>query len=307
LTAQQDNLLRLGSFHFTLDLDGTGLKMRWHEGEEGQGWPLVEAKPLINQCADVATMQTFPMQFKQFFGLPMHGSLAYPLHCWYQTSFLVEQIPLVCKLVMDEDAIGGSYVLYLNGKKITAHDFVPVFHYGYQQQACEVQHMLKQGRNHLAIHVEARQDEDGVRDPLYLAGPFGVSFAAEGVPAIGKPPEAGIPQSGFQQGYPYFAGTLCFTREVSIETVPHERLFELVLRGWDQRIHDCVEILVNGHSLGVCCWSPYHWGGESNILHEGRNTIEIRVTNTLNGMLEGSYFDEDSHRIVPVDQFLASA
>ena len=224
LTAQQDNRLRLGSFRFTLDLDGTGLEMRWHEGEEGQRWPLVEAKPLINQCADIASMQTFPMQFKQFFGLPMHGSLAYPLHCWYQTTFFVEQIPLVCKLAMDEDAIGGSYVLYLNGKKITAHDFVPVFHYGYQQQACDIQYILKQGRNHLAIHVEARQDEDGVSDPLYLAGPFGVSFAAGRVPAIGKPPEAGIPQSGIQQGYPYFAGTLCFTREVSIETVPHEAI-----------------------------------------------------------------------------------
>ncbi|HEX6554772.1 MAG TPA: hypothetical protein VF026_18545 [Ktedonobacteraceae bacterium] len=267
---------------------------------------MVEAKPLINQCADVATTQTFPMQFKQFFGLPMHSSLAYPLHCWYQTSFFVEQIPLVCKLMMDEDAIGGSYVLYLNGKKITAHDFVPVSHYDCQQQACEVQHMLKQGRNHLVIHVEAGQDGDGVRDPLYLSGPFGVSFAAGRVPAIGKPPETGKPQSGIQQGYPYFAGTLCFAREVSIETVPHERMFELTLRGWDQRIHDCVEILVNGHSLGVCCWSPYHWGGACDVLREGRNTIEIRVTNTLNGMLEGSYFDEDSHRIVPVDQFLAS-
>jgi hypothetical protein len=200
LTAQQDNLLRLGSFRFTLDLDDIGLEMRWHEGREEQTWPLVEAKPLINQCADVVTMQTFPMQFKQFFGLPVRGSLAYPVRCWYQTTFFVEQTPLMCKLVMDEDAIGGTYTLYLNGKRITAHDFVPVFPYGYQQQACEVQHILKQGVNHLVIYVEGRQDEDGVRDPLYLSGPFGVSFSAEGVPTIGKPPETGIPQSSVQQG-----------------------------------------------------------------------------------------------------------
>jgi hypothetical protein len=108
-----------------------------------------------------------------------------------------------------------------------------------------------------------------------------------------------------RNGYPYFAGTLCFTRAVSIETLPHEKIFTLALREWDKRIQDSVEVLVNGHSLGVCCWSPYHWEGESHVLREGSNTIEIRITNTLSGMLEGSYFDEASHRIVPVDQSLA--
>ncbi|HEX6554771.1 MAG TPA: hypothetical protein VF026_18540 [Ktedonobacteraceae bacterium] len=36
LAAQQDNLLRLGSFRFILDLNSTGLEKGWHEGEEGQ-------------------------------------------------------------------------------------------------------------------------------------------------------------------------------------------------------------------------------------------------------------------------------
>ena len=145
-----------------------------------------------------------------------------------------------------------------------------------------------------------QRDEDGVRDPLYLSGPFGVSFDALKVPVIGNAPETGRIKSGIQEGYPYFAGTLSFTREISLEVLPDEQMFALVPEGWDAYMHDCVEVLVNGSSLGVCCWSPYRWQGESSLLRQGENMVEVRVTNTLSGMLEGSYFDEGSHQIVPV-------
>ncbi|HEY7418764.1 MAG TPA: hypothetical protein VH593_26530, partial [Ktedonobacteraceae bacterium] len=300
LTAQQNNILRFGAFHFALDRENTGLEAHWHEGQEGQNWPWVEVKPLINQCADIAATQTLPMQFSQSFGLPMQGSLAYPLRCWYQTSFVVELLPSVCQLVMDKDAIGGNYTCYLNGKKFMPQDFVPVFQHGFQQQGCEVQQALKQGINHLVVYVEAQNGEDGVRDPLYLSGPFGVFLDEKGMPTISEPPTTGKPKSGVQEGYPYFAGTLCFMREVPLDALPSEKTFALALHGWDQYIDDCVEILVNGHSLGTCCWSPYRWQGETTILRAGSNEIEIRITNTMSGMLGGSYFDVPSHRVLPI-------
>lgn len=302
LTAQQDNILRFGAFHFALDRENVGPGLRWHEGRGGETWPLVEARPFINQCADVATRQTLPQQFRQSFGSPMQTSLAYPLRCWYQTTFHVEQLPPTCKLIMDEDAIGGSYTLYLNGHEIPSHDGMPIFEHGYRQVGYDVQRFLQQGINSLVVRVEVQRDEDGVRDPLYLSGPFGVSFDEKGVSTIGKAPETGRLKSGIQEGYPYYAGTLSFTREISIETLPGEQTFVVVPEGWDAHIHDCVELLVNGHSLGVCCWSPYRWQGESAVLREGINTVEVRVTNTLSGMLEGAYFDERSHQIVPIQQ-----
>ena len=300
LTAYQNNVLRFGTFRFMVDRENVGLALRWHEGLEGDNWPLVETRPFINQCADVASSQALPLQFRQSFGSPMHSSLAYPLHCWYQTTFLVEHLPPVCKVIMDEDAIGGSYTLYLNRHEIPAQNFMPIFEHGYRQQGCDVHHLLKQGLNSLVVHVEVQRDEDGVRDPLYLSGPFGVSFDALKVPVIGNAPETGRIKSGIQEGYPYFAGTLSFTREIMLDVVPDEQMFSLVPEGWDAYMHDCVEVLVNGSSLGVCCWSPYRWQGESSLLRQGENTVEVRVTNTLSGMLEGSYFDEGSHQIVPV-------
>jgi hypothetical protein len=143
------------SFPVTPDLDNTGLRLGWHVGNSVQEWPLVEAKPFINQCADITERQAFPLRFRQSFGLPVESSLAYPMHCWYQTTNLVDALPSTCKLMMDEDAIGGIYTLYLNGKRITAQDFVADSQHDYQQLVCEVQQFLKPGINHLTNTLNA--------------------------------------------------------------------------------------------------------------------------------------------------------
>lgn len=304
LTAQQDNLLRLSAFHFMLTRQSVERASDWHVGEAGLAWPLVEARPVINQCADLAARQTLPVQYEQSFGTPVRVSPAYPLRCWYQASFLVKQLPPTCKLIMDEDAIGGNHTFYLNGRQITAHDFVALSRPGFRQRGSEVQLLLRPGLNHLVIHVEARRDEDGLRDPLYLSGPFGVTFNDAGIPVIGEPPEIGEIKSGVRAGYPYFAGTLCFTRDITLNALPREQRFILDLRGWDRHIDECVEVLVNTHSLGVCCWSPYRWEGETSLLRRGSNTIEIRLTTTLSGMLEGMYFDAHTHQMVSVNSAL---
>jgi hypothetical protein len=65
-------------------------------------------------------------------------------------------------------------------------------------------------------------------------------------------------------------------------------------------VHDSVEVLVNGQSLGVRPWSPFVWGGSAVHLREGGNELEVRVTGTLIGLLEGKYFDYREHRVVDI-------
>lgn len=48
--------------------------------------------------------------------------------------------------------------------------------------------------------------------------------------------------------------------------------------------------------------------GETSWLRPGDNDIEVRITNTLIGLLEGTYFDSEHHRLqdaghVPVEEF----
>ena len=63
---------------------------------------------------------------------------------------------------------------------------------------------------------------------------------------------------------------------------------------------ECAEVFINGKSLGVKTWSPYQWKGNTDILKAKDNVIEVKVTNTLAGLLEGKYFDRHSHTLKDV-------
>ena len=64
-------------------------------------------------------------------------------------------------------------------------------------------------------------------------------------------------------------------------------------------IHDCIEVIVNGESLGVRAFAPNCWHVRKGLLRK-ENEIEIIYTNTLIHMLEGSYFDYDTHTTVRI-------
>ena len=56
---------------------------------------------------------------------------------------------------------------------------------------------------------------------------------------------------------------------------------------------------VNGHNLGARVFTPYRFACRKEWLEE-ENTVELIYNNTLIHMLEGSYFDYENHRTVPV-------
>lgn len=301
MSAIQDNLLRFGAFRLVLDRENQGWQNGWQHGIEGEQWFDVEAQPFINQCAAI-TAPDLPLQFQQTFGTPVHTAIKYPVVCWYQATCLIEELPATCQFIMDEDAIGGNYTLYLNGHQLPAQDFTKGEKHGYPQQLCDIRQYLKSGVNTLVVRVEVSKASDGVRDPLYFSGPFGITFDQANGAVMGIAPRQGKPHDVLQKGYPYYAGTFSFVRNYFLEELPATDTFELVVPTWIDTMRDCVEVFVNGRSLGVCSWSPYRWQGRTQLLRIGPNIFEVRVTNTINGMLEGTYFDEQQHRIAPVQQ-----
>jgi hypothetical protein len=46
------------------------------------------------------------------------------------------------------------------------------------------------------------------------------------------------------------------------------------------KVCDVAQITVNGHTLGAKCWQPYRWD-ISQYLHQGENSLQVAVTNTL--------------------------
>ncbi|MNI91519.1 hypothetical protein D3C73_1491970 [compost metagenome] len=90
---------------------------------------------------------------------------------------------------------------------------------------------------------------------------------------------------------------MSFRRTIELGKTPEGTEFELSFEDWDPHFHDCAEVIVNGHSLGVRPWTPYRWAGSTDWLHQGDNELEIRVTNTLIGLLEGLTFDYETHTL----------
>lgn len=302
ITALAPNVLRLGTFELAIEPGGP---------DEANGaappppkhltWHRVTTKTLIDQGADLAGTygERLPVAFHQMFGTPMKTGLAYPLTCWYRCTFYVDEAPTDAALLMDESAISGAFTLLLNGQRLDRTVFAPHTHYDHHNRRCAVAPLLVRGSNTLLLRLEARRDWDGLVEPLYVTGSFGVYLDGPHAPRIGRAPERAETCKGGFKGFPYFAGTLSLTRQVSLERLPDRGAFTLELPRWCEPYHEVAEVLVNGRSLGVRCWSPYRFTGSTALLKTGVNWVELRLTNTLVGMLEGSYFDHETHRVVP--------
>lgn len=285
LTVERNNIIRLGEFELTVnDMMEEAL--------------MVQAKTFIDQASDLAGAgKRLPFRFDQTFGIPMEAKLDYPAACSYETCFIVESMPSLCKLLMERGAISGNYTIYINGYAITAEQFSPDFYYDYLNQSCSVLPYLIPGRNVLRVEVEVMHDWDGVVNPIYLAGDFGVESSIDGAGRMTTMPAVGQLVCSPQAGLPYYAGTITLQQLVHMETSPTEAEFELDWLNWDPDFHECAEVIVNGTSLGVCAWSPYRWTGSSALLQAGDNQIEVRITNTLIGILEGKRFDYAEHQL----------
>jgi hypothetical protein len=60
--------------------------------------------------------------------------------------------------------------------------------------------------------------------------------------------------------------------------------------------HDCVEVWINGVLQDIRCFTPYRFKLQPSVLVNGINQIEVKITNTLANMLEGTFFDYKAHK-----------
>lgn len=286
-TARQPNALRLEHFCLTLG----------HSPGEAA---TVSAKTLIDQCEDLAREQRLPVAFSQIFGTPKKLKLSYPITCSYKARFYAQRLPEECSLLMDRSAIKGGWTLKLNGTAYNNGDFRGNMIYDSSNIICDVRSGLQEGWNELEVEVTANHDWDGVTDALYLYGDFGIRFDPAGFPVLAAPPAstASLATDTYYDGYPYYAGTMSFSRSIHLDRLPHTKRFAVHFPDWMPK--DLAEVLLNGESLGIRPWSPYIWEGDSGVLRQGDNLLEVRLTGTLIGLLEGKYFDYRKHRVEPV-------
>jgi hypothetical protein len=299
---EEDNCLRLDRFRMQFDTHNRGTKQGWHKPDyKDSRWISVQPKPFVEQIRGLSPLPNLPFTFEsEGSNQPYSAKLKLPLVCWFRTTFSSDVVPGKLALVMDRSAILGNHQIYLNGSRLPSNAFRPTFRYDHANVTCAVGRRVNRGKNVIAIRVEIEKLTDGILDAFYLFGRFGVKRWRNEYLRLSSVAERGNLAALDELRMPYYAGTIAYTKDVHFaRKYPHDR-FVLSLDKELKEFSDIIEVIVNGHSLGVRAWAPYGFMGETSWLKPTRNRVVVRITNTLSRLITGQEFRPRPHRMMPV-------
>ncbi|PXV85586.1 alpha-L-rhamnosidase-like protein [Lachnotalea glycerini] len=282
VTIQGKNIFRLEEFEVSKD------KLQWHKST---------VKTFVEQCSETPILSGENYSFHGDFGTPKEITIQYPLNVYYRTTFEVKKPIEAISLLMDRGTIKDSFEIRLNNHILKIDDFISTFIIDFNNLLCDISGYLVQGLNELEIRVQVTKDEDGIRDPLYLYGEFGVQMERENLKYLTKISNETKLDLNYVKGFPYYSGTFDFETHVFCEDAKKDYLLKF---DFEQACHECIEVFVNDKSIGVKAFSPYIWQTEKTIWKKGKNKINIKLTNTLGNMLDGMYFDYEKHLLVKI-------
>jgi hypothetical protein len=217
-------------------------------------------------------------------GLPAMR-LRYAYGFAYETSAPVE-------LVMEPGSLLGDWSLQINDSPaITAADFAPTETHVRGSLGLDITPWLKAGANQLLIHLTTNRMDGGLRNPLYLAGDFGVALAAL---RLTERDASGSFEAYEDNGLPHFSGVLDYTAQIHLTDLPSSErvLLELALPA---PCEEALELALNGHEFHPLPWSPRHPLVDRSELRVGANDVCLRVRTSLIRAFEGQRFDVTRH------------
>ncbi|MBQ7064037.1 MAG: hypothetical protein IJM90_04005 [Firmicutes bacterium] len=274
MQAVSSNALYLGEFRLTLP-----------DGQSG----VVGCYPIIDQMEELGmklVTKTVP-----YFGCPKTLSFP-PITAVYETEFDWKANSRAW-LVMEPGTLEGGWKIDLNGSELRPEVFDNQVFYQSTNLAEEVTELLRPGRNHLKVQVECTLNSDGLRNPIYIMGDFAVR--ADQICTVEPARSAGIPGHYDENGLPFYAGEVRYSRSFEYDGEPEGRK---VLDLSDLGTQDVCRVLLNGTDLGVCAWTPRTLEIPDGVLQQGENRIELVIQTTLSGLFEGEFFDIQSHRYI---------
>ncbi|MBQ7916572.1 MAG: hypothetical protein IJ315_07275 [Firmicutes bacterium] len=277
-TRSKDNALYLGKWNITLADGQTGV---------------TGCYPIIDQMEELGLKM--PVKTVPYFGCPKE--LAFQnVDATFDTEFVWEVAEgTPAWLVMEPGTLQGEWTLNINGHEVKAEDFAVKEYYLNTNLATDVTAYIQPGLNHVKVHVLCSKNSDGLRNPLYIFGDFGVELDVsliKAVPAVSE----GTFGDQVANGLPFYAGDVTYRQEVILEDVPTDE--EIVLNLDAPQMQDMTRVFVNGVDCGICAWTPRTLSVAPGVFHEGANEVEIVVTNTLAGLFEGQYFDQKQHKYI---------
>lgn len=269
-------------------------------------WRTVEVKTFIEQCDETKLLGAEQVDFTGMFGTPKKLTPSYPAECCYRVGFEIASLPGRLSLLMDRETVAGDHEIRVNGTVIAKEAWRSVWVNDQNNRAADILGLVRAGKNEIEITVQIMQDEDGLRDPIYLWGNFGVG-KKDGSMILTKMPEYTEPDRPWYRGFPFYSGEISFEKVFELEELTGENETgalpeEIPLRlKFSKPVYDCIEVEMNGNPLGVKAYTPYEWMCRRRFLKDGKNRVTVRITNTLANMLDGTYFDYDRHCLVKIE------
>jgi len=201
----------------------------------------------------------------------------YPAELAYRTTFEIPDFPPALSLMIDGFS-GSRYKLYINGNEIK--DKGKRSRLDAEIKEVDITGFCAAGINYVTVLLTVNRRTDGILDLLKISGDFSLRKKKNNYVIAGKTDKI-IPGSWTKQGYPYYSGTAVYRTEFNI---PGKYLDgKLFLKA--ECGEDILEVSVNGNKPKVLPWHPYVLDITDEAA-EGKNYIDLKVTNTLINLLE---------------------
>ncbi|MEC9490081.1 MAG: glycosyl hydrolase [Halanaerobiales bacterium] len=288
IKVQNKNLLRMHNWQLSLQ----------NEKNNCLQTAEVEAVPLSNQLNKSAL--AFSPDFREYFG--HRPEIDFPeLQLNYQYQFKNNYQGRV-ELLMEPETIKGDYLININGKgEIKEEDFSPTQAHVRGSKSIDISDYLKKGDNLVEIKLKAAQPSQGLINPLYLAGDFGVDLAAD---RLTEQPETGLFEDYLSNKLPYYAGVIEYQNEFSLEEVPAAGSVLLKI-DYQDYFHEAAEVAINDSDYYDLLWEPRCIIVDSSELKKGKNIIKTKVYTTLIRSFEGKEFDYEDHKYKSLKNLLS--
>ncbi len=214
------------------------------------------------------TMGAWEMQ------LPFERDQAiYPVNLWYRTGFKTDFIPDYTGLMIDGFS-GSSHRLFINGRAVM--DSGRRSDLDAEIREVDISNLVKKGKNSVAVMLVVEKRTDGILDLLKIRGDFAVSKQT-----ITAPVKCLKTGSWTGQGMPYYSGTGVYEAKFEL---PEEYLAGKLYLEVDCG-EDVLEFSINDSAGRIIPWHPYQ-ADITDLVKKGKNTITLKVTNTLINLLE---------------------
>lgn len=192
------------------------------------------------------------------------------------------------EIVMEPGSLAGKWEIVINERyEISKEDLDLSATHVRGSLGADITNYIVKGKNKIEIMVQVDNLSEGLINPIYLAGDFGVSLD----PVLLKErDEVGEFENYTDNLLPYYSGCIEYISDFQLGEIP-DCDYVIIFLDYGKPFYQAAEVSVNNSNFISLPWEPRYFKLPVSELKEGKNLIKTRVYNTLIRSFEGGEFD----------------